>query len=242
VDQHGELAAQGPVVVLILLLFPDSRMPDRRWWPVVWVSVLGILLAEPGWALGPGTGSVFVGRRNPFAVRWLPTGLMFYVGFSLLAVAMVAVLVASVVRFRRSGPVERQQLKWFAFASVFLVVALPTAALLWNSAPVVRALPPPALTAGWSKPSATPNSRPTIVAISICVHSSTLGKPRARRRSDRISNRPPPPRYGHQSARSGGVNDDGPGAGRWSKRREPHGPRSSSRAVNRPKVLVPSRP
>jgi len=90
---------------------------------------------------------VFVHGRNPFAVERLPTDLLFGVGFSLVTAAMVASLIASIIRFRRSSAVERQQLKWFAFASVFLVVSLPIAVVLWNSAPVVGVLPPLALTA-----------------------------------------------------------------------------------------------
>jgi signal transduction histidine kinase len=138
---------QGPVLVLTLLLFPDGRLSDRRWRGVAWLSVFGAVLAEPGWTLDPDTGRVFVHGRNPFAVSWLPTDLMFGVGFTLLAVSMVAALIALIIRFRRSGAVERQQLKWVAFASAVLVVALPVAVVLGTSAPVAWVLPPVALTA-----------------------------------------------------------------------------------------------
>jgi signal transduction histidine kinase len=138
---------QGPVLVLTLLLFPDGRLSDRRWRGVAWLSVFGAVLAEPGWTLDPDTGRVFVHGRNPFAVSWLPTDLMFGVGFALLAASMVAALIALIVRFRRSGAVERQQLKWVAFASAVLVVALPVAVVLGTSAPVAWVLPPVALTA-----------------------------------------------------------------------------------------------
>ena len=126
-----------PVLVLTILLFPDGRLPGRRWRIVVWASVLGVLLAEPGWTLDPDTGGVFVGGRNPFAVTWLPTDLMFGVGFSLTAASLIAALIGLTVRFRGSVAVERQQLKWFAFAGAVLVVVLPVAVVLWISAPVV---------------------------------------------------------------------------------------------------------
>jgi hypothetical protein len=51
---------------------------------------------------------------------------------------------------RSVGPstgVERLQLRWFAFASICAAVVLPTAALLWSAAPIVRPLPALALTA-----------------------------------------------------------------------------------------------
>jgi signal transduction histidine kinase len=138
---------QGPVLVLVLLLFPSGRLLGRRWRAVVWLSIFGVLLAEPGWALDPDTGSVFIHGRNPFAVGWLPTDLMFAVGFGAVVVSMVAGLVCLIVRFRRAVGVERQQLQWFAFASAVLVVALPIAVVFWDVAPVVRVLPPLALTA-----------------------------------------------------------------------------------------------
>lgn len=135
-----------PVLVLTLLLFPDGRLPGRRWRAVVWASVVGAVLADPGWALDPDSGRVFVDGRNPYAVPWLPTALLFGVGFSLVAASLIAALIGLIVRFRRSVAVERQQLKWFSFAGAVLVVALPVTVVLWDSAPVVGILTPLALT------------------------------------------------------------------------------------------------
>lgn len=137
----------GPVWILTVLLFPDGRMLGQRWWAVVGAGVVGTLLAEVGWTLDPDTGSEFVGGRNPFAAEWLPTDLLFGVGFSLLAAAMVLSVVPLVLRFRRSQGIKRQQLKWFAVAASCLVIGLPMAAVLWKSAPATRVLPPIVLTA-----------------------------------------------------------------------------------------------
>ncbi|HEX5996246.1 MAG TPA: sensor histidine kinase [Jiangellales bacterium] len=126
-----------PVLVLTVLLFPDGRLPGRRWRGAVWVSVGGVVLAEPGWTLNPDSGSMFVHGRNPFAVTWLPTDLLFGVGFSLIAASLVAALIGLIVRFRRSEAVERQQLKWFAFACAVMVVALPSAVAMWYIAAAV---------------------------------------------------------------------------------------------------------
>jgi signal transduction histidine kinase len=126
-----------PVLVLTILLFPDGLLPDRRWRIAAWLSVVGVLLAEPGWTLDPDSGSVFVHGRNPYAVAWLPTDLMFGVGFSLIAVSLVVALAGLIVRFRRSVAVERQQLKWFAFAGAVLVVALPAPVVMWTVDPAV---------------------------------------------------------------------------------------------------------
>jgi hypothetical protein len=44
---------QVPAFVLIVLLFPTDRLPGRTSWLVIWMSVLGVALAEPGWVLNP---------------------------------------------------------------------------------------------------------------------------------------------------------------------------------------------
>ena len=136
---------QGPVFVLILLLFPTGHLTDRRWLAAFWASVVGAVLAEIGWVLAPGAGREFVGGRNPYAVAGLPTDELLTVGLSLTAAAMAAALVAAVYRFRRSSGVERQQLKWVALSGGIIVLCLPTAAALWYVTPLVHPLPAVAL-------------------------------------------------------------------------------------------------
>lgn len=138
---------QVPALVLILLLFPTGHLSGRRWSMVGWLSVLGALLAELGWALDPGTGSEFIDGRNPFAVEGLPANALFTVGFVLVGAALLLALVAVVVRLRRATGVARQQLKWFAFASGALAIGLPVAGALWRVTPVAHVLPALVLTA-----------------------------------------------------------------------------------------------
>jgi signal transduction histidine kinase len=112
----------------------------------VWLDVAGTAIAATGWALDPDTGQYFVDGRNPYAVPGLPTDTLSWVGLTLIAVAMAGALVAAVNRLRRSSGVERQQMKWFALASGFAVVALPLSAALWSVTPLVHPLPAIALT------------------------------------------------------------------------------------------------
>jgi hypothetical protein len=56
---------QAPAFVLIVLLFPTDRLPGQTWWLVVWMSVLGVALAEPGWVLNPLTGGEYAAGPNP---------------------------------------------------------------------------------------------------------------------------------------------------------------------------------
>jgi signal transduction histidine kinase len=138
---------QTPVLVGILLVFPTGRLPDRRWWSVVWLAAAASVLTAAGWALDPDTGDYFVGGRNPYAVPGLPAAAMFAAGLTLVAIALAAALVAAVHRFRCSSGVERQQMKWFALTGGFLALALPVSAALWPLTPLVHPLPLLALTA-----------------------------------------------------------------------------------------------
>jgi hypothetical protein len=143
---------QTPVLVLLLLLFPSGQLPGRGWPSVAWLSGAAAVICATGWALGPGIGRDLVGGRNPYAAPGLPTGALFAAGLAFIAVALAAALVAAVLvaavrRLRRSSGVERQQMKWFALASGFLVVALPLGAALWGLTPLVHPLPLIALTA-----------------------------------------------------------------------------------------------
>lgn len=113
---------------LLALVFPDGRLPGPRWrWPVRAIAAalaLGSMLiaTRPG-PIGDGPAS------NPLAISgiaWLeaiaPLGEVFY------AIALFGALVLALagigVRFRRSRGVEREQLKWFAAASVAVIVLL----------------------------------------------------------------------------------------------------------------------
>jgi uncharacterized protein (DUF697 family) len=93
------------------VLFPDGRLPSRRWRWVLWCGAGYFASAVAGNAFRPGPmpGS---GVRNPFGIEGA-TGLMD--GALALAVvtglgAMLGGLAALTVRFRRGGAVERQQL------------------------------------------------------------------------------------------------------------------------------------
>jgi len=134
-------------IVLVFLLFPDGRPPDRRWRVVAWVNVVGVALALPGWAFNPDTGSNYTDGRNPFAVPGFPGTPLFVAGAILICAALVASVVSLFLRLRRSHGVERAQLKWFAFTAALTAVALPVAVALWWTVPAVRVLPALALAA-----------------------------------------------------------------------------------------------
>ena len=130
-----------PLGVAVLLLFPTGHLLARRWSLVLVLSVIGVLLAEPGWVLNPQAGSEYVAGHNPYAVSWLPTEKLFVGGFAIVAVSLLAALPAVVVRFRTSSEVERMQLKWFALASAILAIGLPLGGALWWVTPIAHVIP-----------------------------------------------------------------------------------------------------
>jgi hypothetical protein len=105
----------------IFVLFPDGRLPSRRWLPVglagaVLLVVPTVVLAVGYW---PYRGPQLITEEGPEPPL---VGSMFWLAFvgSLLLGAVG--VVALVVRFRRSSAVQRQQIKWFAYAAVLSVV------------------------------------------------------------------------------------------------------------------------
>jgi hypothetical protein len=104
---------------LLLLGFPDGRLPSARWRPaaLVFLGSWGLLLLYG--LFEPATEALYgVPHTKPLAIQALGYPAAKAVGAVDLAVAQVSLAVvtlAPLLRFRRAGPVQRQQLKWFAF-------------------------------------------------------------------------------------------------------------------------------
>jgi hypothetical protein len=115
---------------LVLLLFPDGRVPSRRWRPLAWLTLfLAVALPLEG-AVSPGPLQQFPFLDNPVEVTGGPLGGLIQafgpVGFRLFLATLPAAALSLILRFRRARGVERQQLKWFAAAGLVLV-AVPVA-------------------------------------------------------------------------------------------------------------------
>lgn len=107
-----------------LLLFPTGRLLSRRWRPVAWVAAVALvgLAITSAFAPGPVDEERLGSVSNPFGVEAL-AGL----GEIMLLLVLPVVgtsAVSVIVRFRRARGDERQQLKWFAYAAVFLLFTL----------------------------------------------------------------------------------------------------------------------
>jgi signal transduction histidine kinase len=90
--------------VFLFLLFPTGYLPSRRWLSVASLAVLATAALE--------------------ASEFAPSVVPFELARALAVVALCASAAAPVIRFRRSGSEERQQIKWFTFAAVPAVAVL----------------------------------------------------------------------------------------------------------------------
>src|SRR5215211_1421348 len=114
----------GPALTFLLLLFPNGRLPSRRWRPVGWLAVAAMVTLGCGVAFMPGPLPDYPQIRNPVGLTLLEGSFLAgEVGSILAYLSLVASTVLSassmVVRFRRAVGEERQQIKWFAFAAGF---------------------------------------------------------------------------------------------------------------------------
>jgi hypothetical protein len=121
----------GAVWALIILLFPTGRLPSPRWRKAAYVLLLGFALALAGQALSTDNGDSFSAGKNPLGVDSPVVEIAFAVGIVLFLGALVAAVISLVMRLRRAGGVERQQLKWFAYAGLGIAAILPLAAAFW---------------------------------------------------------------------------------------------------------------
>ena len=156
---HHALPVLGPVALvfaqqffaflvvfpLIVLLFPDGRLPSARWRWALWLY-LALALSSPLVEAGV-TVEVIASHaihvlpddqlaqvQNPAgSLAWTRNvGLLFFAG---LALGWIAALSRQVISWRRSSGERRQQLKWLmsgaAACGVFLIASIATNSSWW---------------------------------------------------------------------------------------------------------------
>jgi hypothetical protein len=113
--------AVGLLGTFMFLLFPDGRLPSRRWRPLAWLA--GVVIASESVVafLTPGPLDGIEGARNPFGLEGYPwLDVLGWTVLPLLPICMLASAASVVLRFRRSAGEVRQQIKWIAFAASFM--------------------------------------------------------------------------------------------------------------------------
>jgi hypothetical protein len=113
--------AVGLLGTFLLLLFPDGRLPSRKWRPLAVLSGAVIVVVSVLTFLTPGPLEGLGGARNPFGLEGQPWVVAAgWIVLPFLPLCMVASAASLVVRFRRSTGEVRQQIKWIAFAASFM--------------------------------------------------------------------------------------------------------------------------
>jgi hypothetical protein len=113
----------GLLGIYTILLFPDGRLPSRRWRPFAWFAGVAMILTGLAVTLSPGPLEDHPGVSNPFGLE----------GHSIVVQALsmspvllpVCILISAfslVWRYRHSGGEVRLQIRWVAFAASLVAI------------------------------------------------------------------------------------------------------------------------
>ena len=115
------IPAVGLMGTFLILLFPNGRLPSRRWRPLAWISAISMVGGSVASLIlpGPFANSGFPNVTNPLGVERLSTLIeaLAFVSVVALLACIVGSTVGAIQRFRRSRGTERLQLKWLVTAA-----------------------------------------------------------------------------------------------------------------------------
>ncbi len=120
----------------LLLLFPDGRLPTRRWRWVAWCAGAGIVGVFVTSGLLPGPFEDYPELRNPYGIESDLLDPLTGLAFLTLLIGIVGSSASLVVRFRRARGELRHQIKWLALAGATAGLTVPIASVgsgLWGS-------------------------------------------------------------------------------------------------------------
>ncbi len=115
----------GPAATFLFLLFPNGRLPSRRWRPVAWLAGGSIASVVIGVAFDPGPIED-TRLLNPVGIPGAEAILsgVEVAGLIGLVGALFASITSLFVRFRAAATEERQQLKWIAYAGPLVALCV----------------------------------------------------------------------------------------------------------------------
>ena len=124
----------GLLLIFTFLLFPNGRLLSRRWLPILWLAGFALVMQFLE-AFRPGPLVTFPSWDNPLGIEQLAG--YFEVSGTLNEILTIALFIICpiylILRYRWAPKIERQQIKWFAFAGsivsvgLFVLVLLPEA-------------------------------------------------------------------------------------------------------------------
>jgi hypothetical protein len=116
---------------ILALRLPTGRLLSSRWRPFSWFCVATILVVGAVVLTTQGRVDGVVGTSNPVASDAVQSLAPL---FALMPLVIVGAIGSLVVRYRRSGMVERLQIRWIAFGGlVFLMIGLVLLAVVGNA-------------------------------------------------------------------------------------------------------------
>jgi hypothetical protein len=110
--------------VSYILLFPNGRLPGRRWRWLAWLTVVFVLVGMLTFAFSPGAYQGSLGPiKNPLGIEGFD---IFYqaVLYTMAPLLFGTAALSVYVRLRQARGVERQQIKWFAYAAAIYAVSI----------------------------------------------------------------------------------------------------------------------
>jgi hypothetical protein len=113
------------VIALFLpLLFPDGRLPSRRWRPVAWAAGVLAVIAVLDTMFKPASYPGFALVRNPLGIyAWDGLFDLLDVSTDIVFILLIVLTAAALFeRMRRAGPEERLQIRWFVFAGCIVIL------------------------------------------------------------------------------------------------------------------------
>jgi hypothetical protein len=129
------------MIILAILVFPDGRLPSKRWRPVVWLAIVLISMDALVAMLNPGQRNELPATVNPIGVESLEEVIFIwqnYIAMPIFLLILGACTASLVLRFLRARGDERQQIKWVVYATVLVVLGL-----VLNAANLILGFPVP---------------------------------------------------------------------------------------------------
>jgi hypothetical protein len=117
--------------VFSFLLFPTGRLPSRRWMWLAWLAVASSIVGTISSAFSFGTNAGLCPVQNPLGIEGFSN--VYEAVLTFLTLLVVAAGFSPFTRLRRAGGVERQQIKWFAYAAAATVSGVVLAYMIPNS-------------------------------------------------------------------------------------------------------------
>jgi hypothetical protein len=116
------------LLAFLLLLFPHGRLPSRRWRPFAYLVVTVYLTLSLSAAFSPGAVELYYPEVTP-PVQ-LPVAALADPLFGTLLGVLGVCLLSLVLRLRRASGEERQQVKWFVYTVVTVILIFVVSTLM----------------------------------------------------------------------------------------------------------------